>query len=238
MLRAALVIVDLQEDFLPPNGSLAVPNGRDVIDKIVNLCDLSKYHWQAIVATKDWHPANHTLFASNHRVPPFTDLNFEHPLKEKNARTGEVKYKVQTVWPDHCVQDTPGSNIEKLVQLAFDQLPKSFPKIVVQKGYLQDRDYYLCFGDVWKSEKTELEDFLLENEISHVVVVGLAYDYCVLNSAIDSAMSGFSTAVLRDCCRSVYPERNTATEKFYRDASVLVFETIDDYLQSLKDYSI
>lgn len=234
MLKAALLIIDVQEDFLPPDGALAVPKGRDVIAKILELCDLSKYPWLAIALTQDWHPADHTLFASQHNVDPFTEVDFEHPLKEKNACTGQIKYKTQTVWPDHCVQHGPGAAIEASVLSAYDQLPQSLPKTIVQKGYLQDREYYLCFSDVWKLHKTELEDFLLKNEISHVVLVGLAYDYCVLNSAIDSQLSGFATAVLKDCCRSVYPDKIADTERQYRDAGVQLFETMEDFMRSLK----
>lgn len=234
MIKAALLIIDLQEDFLPPNGSLAVSNGRDVIDKIIDLCDLSKYPWLAIALTRDWHPPNHTLFASQHKVEPFTDLKFEHPLQEKNACTGKVKVKTQTVWPDHCVQDTFGASIEKNIMSAYDNLSGDLPKIIIDKGYLQDREYYLCFSDVWKLHKTELEDFLLKNDISHVVVVGLAYDFCVLNSAIDSALSGFTTTVLQNCCKSVYPENLEKTEQAYRDAGVQLFDTMDNFIATIK----
>ncbi|WPK23188.1 hypothetical protein PUMCH_000416 [Australozyma saopauloensis] len=234
MLKVALLIIDIQEDFLPPNGTLVVPNGREVIEQITKLCDLSKYPWLAVAVTQDWHPPNHTSFASQHGVEPFTDVEFEHPLEEKNACTGKVKTKVQTVWPDHCVQGTFGASIEKSIMETYYKLPEELPKIVVQKGCLHDREYYLCFSDVWKLHKTDLEDFLLKNDINHVVCVGLAYDFCVLNSAIDSQMSGFSTAVLKNCCRSVYQDKIAETEKLYGDAGVALFESIDEYLTSLK----
>lgn len=234
MLKAALVIIDLQEDFLPPNGALAVSNGREVIEEILHLFDLSKYPWLAIALTQDWHPPNHTLFASQHMVEPFKDLEFEHPLQEKNACTGKVKIKRQTVWPDHCIQDSFGASIEEKTMTTYNNLPSGIPKIIIRKGYLQDREYYLCFSDVWKLHKTELEEFLLKNNISHVVAVGLAYDYCVLNSAIDSALSGFTTTVIKNCCRSVYPENLKETEKSYRDAGVQLFETMDDFIASIK----
>lgn len=234
MLKAALLIIDLQEDFLPPNGALAVPNGREVIENILDLCDLTKYPWLAIALTQDWHPSNHTLFASQHNVKPFTELEFEHPLQEKNACTGIVKVKKQTVWPDHCIQDSFGASIEKNILSTYNNLPGGIPKIIVQKGYLQDREYYLCFSDVWKLHKTELEDFLLKNDINHVVVVGLAYDYCVLNSAIDSALSGFTTTVIQNCCRSVYPENLKETEQAYRDAGVQLFESMDNFVATIK----
>ncbi|RKP30442.1 Isochorismatase hydrolase [Metschnikowia bicuspidata] len=235
MLKAALLIIDVQEDFLPPNGALAVPNGRAIIDKILSLCDVSRFLWLAIALTQDWHPTNHILFASQHNVEPFTNLEFEHPGKEKNACTGKIKCKRQTVWPDHCVQKTKGSEIEPSILATFDALPAYIPKLIVQKGYLQDREYYLCFSDVWHLHKTELEDFLLQNEISHIVVVGLAYDYCVLHSAVDSLLSRFSTAVIKDCCLSVHPEKIKETEQAYQEAGVQLFATMDDFMASLQN---
>ncbi|KAI5949326.1 PNC1 [Candida jiufengensis] len=174
MVKRALLVIDLQEDFLPPNGSLAIAEGRSIVEPITNLIKQPQ-NWSLVVATQDWHPSNHTSFASQHNVEPFTELEFKHP--ESNQT------KKQTVWPDHCVQDTFGSTIEKTFLTEFEKL--SIPKAIVKKGYLQDREYYSCFQDSWGLHHTELENLLKENEIDEVVIVGLAYDYCVLNSAID-----------------------------------------------------
>lgn len=233
MLRAALLIIDLQEDFLPPKGALAVPNGRDVISNITELLDLSKYPWLAVALTQDWHAPNHTLFASLHNSEPFREMTFEHPLGEKNAYTGEVKTKMQTLWPSHCIQESFGASIEESIFSAYNNLPLNLPTKIIRKGYLQDREYYLCFSDVWKLHKTELEDFLLLNNISHLVLVGLAYDYCVLHSSIDGALSGFPTAVLRNCCKSVYPEKVKETELMYHEACVQLYDSIAEYMADL-----
>lgn len=231
MLRVCLVVIDLQEDFLPPDGSLAVPNGRDILPRITHLLNTNVYPWLAIVVTQDWHPHDHCLFASQHGVAPYSQLEFPHPLGEKNGYTGEVKKKTQTVWPDHCIQGSAGAEVEPLFLKQFEKVD-TVPTKVVRKGFLKDREYYLCFSDCWKLHRTEMEGYLLENAITHVVFVGLAYDYCVLNSAVDCLGSGFETSVIRSCCKSVYPEKNAETERLYEKAGVKVYETAEDLMKA------
>ncbi|ODV82551.1 hypothetical protein CANARDRAFT_30745 [[Candida] arabinofermentans NRRL YB-2248] len=214
----ALIIVDLQEDFLPPTGSLAVSEGRSIIPSILQLLDISKYHWKAIIATKDWHPINHTSFASNHDEKPYTLKTFNYPLK------GNLETKEQVLWPDHCIQDTFGSTFPEEFQTKFDELidSNSIPITTIKKGYLQDREYYSCFQDTWKLHHTECEKYLKDNDITHVFTVGIAYDYCVLNSSIDSSDLGFKTFVLKDCSKSVYPENDIETDKIYEKNGVKI----------------
>lgn len=232
MLRVALIVVDLQEDFLPPDGSLAVAGGRDVVPRISSLLNLAVYPWLAIVVTQDWHPPNHCLFALQHNVKPFSEVQFQHPLGEKNCYTGEVKTQTQTVWPDHCVQGSHGAEVEALFLAAFEKITE-VPTKLVQKGFLQDREYYLCFSDCWKLHRTELEEYLEEHSITHVAFVGLAYDYCVLNSAIDCQNSGFAASVIRNCCKSVYPDKLAETERLYERAAVAMYDLADDMLRAL-----
>lgn len=213
MTKVALVVVDLQEDFLPDKGSLAVPHGRDIITSINRLIDARKYKWLAIIATQDWHPADHCSFASQHGVPPYTQLEFKHPLND-NSKT-----MTQYVWPDHCVQESYGATLEESFLTLFNTT-QDVPKKIVQKGYLKDREYYSCFQDCWKLHKTEMEDYLKELNITDVVFVGLAYDFCVLNSAVDCAAAGFNTYVIKLCTKSVYPEKEADTDKLYKDAGV------------------
>lgn len=233
MLKVALVVVDLQEDFLPPDGSLAVPDGRSVVQPITDLLHTERYPWLAVIITQDWHPPDHCLFASQHGVKPFTELEFAHPLGEKNCYTGEVKTQKQYVWPDHCVQKSYGATVEKLFLKQFEQLEGKLPTAVIKKGYLQDREYYLCFTDCWKLDRTDMEKVLVANDITDVVFVGLAYDFCVLNSAVDCLGSGFNTFVIRNCCKSVYPEKMAETEKLYADAGV---QLVDSAAELLKHY--
>ena len=89
----ALVLVDVQNDFLPPNGALAVPEGDQIIDPILDLLDIE---WKIVIATQDWHPNNHTSFASQHGVEPYAELEFTHPLGELDA-SGKAKTLKQIV---------------------------------------------------------------------------------------------------------------------------------------------
>lgn len=229
-MKAALVVIDLQHDFLPPKGALAVAEGDKVIPRIIQLLN-PNLPWLAVVATQDWHPHNHALFASQHGVEPFSEIEFAHPLGEKNCQTGEVKKRSNVVWPPHCVQNTPGAELEETFCNAFRKV--GVPKVVIRKGLLQDREYYLCFTDTWKLHKTGMEQFLLEHGITDVVFVGLAYDYCVLNSAVDSLLSGFTTYVVRNCCKSVNPENEAQVELQLQQAGVHVVRNSDDLLHKM-----
>ncbi|KAG5367228.1 Nicotinamidase [Yarrowia sp. B02] len=184
---SALIIVDLQNDFLP-GGSLAVAEGNDIIPIVQKLTDSGNYKF--VVATKDSHPSDHTSFASNHSARPFTSIAF------KNPSTGEDTE--ETVWPVHCVEGTSGADYPP----SFDS---SNVQALVRKGYLQDREYYSGFEDVWGMHKTELHDLLQEKGIEEVDVVGLAFDYCVFNTAKDAAKRGYKTSVLREATRAVDP---------------------------------
>ncbi|KAG5362009.1 Nicotinamidase [Yarrowia sp. C11] len=183
----ALIIVDLQNDFLP-GGSLAVTDGNDVIPIIQDLADSGKYTF--VVATKDSHPLDHTSFASNHGVEPFTFIPFKNPNTDDQVS--------HTVWPVHCVEGTSGADYPP----SFDP---SNVQALVRKGYLQDREYYSGFEDVWGIHKTELHDLLQSKGIKEVDVVGLAYDYCVFNTAKDSAKRGYKTRIIRKATKPVDP---------------------------------
>lgn len=232
MLRPALIIVDVQNDFLP-GGSLAVPQGDKVVPRILELLDLRRFPWAAVAVTQDWHPRNHCLFAANHNVEPFSEVEMAHPLGEKNAATGHIKTSSQTVWPVHCVQETEGAAVEHSVEAKISHVAPHVPVAVVRKGYLQDREYYLCFSDWWKIHQTEMGQFLMENSITDVVFVGLAYDFCVLHSAIDCLDAGFSTYVIQECSKSVYPDRELETTNSYTDAGVTVVPTIADLVRTI-----
>lgn len=210
--NSALVVVDLQEDFLPPDGSLAVQNGRNVILPILRLLDVSKYKWKAVVATQDWHPVNHCSFASQHAVPPFTQKNFRHPLKQKDE-SGKILSSVQTVWPDHCVQGSKGSEIDPQFMRYFEELKLyNINTEIIQKGYIAEQEYYSCFEDIWGVHKTDINHFLRKRGITSLYFVGLAYDFCVLLSAIDSVKYGFDTFIIKDCSESVFPDKKEDTE--------------------------
>lgn len=174
----ALLLIDLQNDFLP-GGSLAVPDGNAVIP-IANMM-MSKY--ECVIATQDWHPADHLSFASQHegkRVGEFVEL-------------GEIN---QILWPDHCVQGTEGAEFSS-------ELDVSGIQHLVRKGIDREVDSYSGFYDNARQRSTGLEKLLRELSVSAVDLLGLATDYCVKFTALDAIDLGFDTAVLTDAIRGV-----------------------------------
>jgi nicotinamidase/pyrazinamidase len=179
IVMRALVLVDIQNDFLP-GGALAVPNGDQVVpvaNKLMKEIDL-------VVATQDWHPADHGSFAANHPGRQPGDVIDLHGLR-------------QVLWPVHCVQGTPGAEFAP-------GLDVSRIKRVFQKGTDPDIDSYSGFFDNGHRRSTGLGDYLLEQHVSQVLVMGLATDYCVKFTALDSIQRlGFTTYVIRDGSRGV-----------------------------------
>lgn len=174
----ALVVVDVQNDFVP-GGALAVPKGDEVvtfINKLQNDFDL-------IVATKDWHPRNHVSFASR------------HPGCNVGDRV-ELESGSQRLWPDHCVQGTAGAEFVQGLDVA------KFAK-VFQKGTDPEVDSYSALFDNDRRRATGLGDWLKVNKVEEVHIVGLATDYTVKYTALDCAKAGFKTYVHKDGCRAV-----------------------------------
>jgi len=183
--KSCLLIIDMQNDFCPPNGSLAVKEGTDVIPVINDL--RKKIKWDLIACTKDWHPADHISFHSNHKDDPQAELFKPYQLSNGN---------LQVLWPDHCVQNSKGADFHPDLQTAKTDL-------VVFKGRDRMVDSYSGFMDNDKKTKSELGPKLREAGITDVFVAGLAYDYCVGSSALDAADCGFRTYVVGDAARGV-----------------------------------
>jgi len=175
--KRALILVDLQNDFCA-GGSLEVPYGDEVIaiaNRLQPLFDL-------VIATKDFHPADHTSFASNH-----------------SAKVGEVMHLGeinQILWPDHCVQGTRGAEFHPGLDIQF------IHKIIF-KGTDKNIDSYSAFFDNAHLRHTELQDYLHKENIKEVYIMGLATDYCVKFSCFDAIQLGFKTVVIVDGCRGV-----------------------------------
>ncbi|RVD90087.1 uncharacterized protein DFL_001065 [Arthrobotrys flagrans] len=192
----ALLVVDMQEDFCPPNGSLAVGNGRDVIPVINTL--LANPAFTTRIATKDWHPTTHISFASNHPAPnniPFTSYttitNPHNPLETYKTR----------LWPDHCVQGTKGAEL-------VPELDQSLIDEIVEKGTDDRVEMYSCFHDPFEHPRVSdsgLVERLQRRDVTHVYVVGLAMDYCVKYSAIDAKKAGFEVYVVEEGTKAVDP---------------------------------
>ncbi len=174
----ALILVDLQNDFLP-GGALAVPHGNEVVP-VANLLQL---HFDRVVATQDWHPRGHGSFAAN------------HPGKSPGELI-ELAGQPQILWPVHCVQGTPGAELAPGLER---------PKIekVFFKGVDRDVDSYSAFFDNAAQRSTGLAEYLRATGVDEVFCMGLATDYCVQFSAIDAAKLGFVTYAVEDGCRGV-----------------------------------
>jgi nicotinamidase-related amidase len=192
----ALIIVDFQEDFCPPNGSLAVTDGRSIAPVINSLLDLP---FKIKVATKDWHPSDHISFASNHPPPnnePFTStITISNPL-------GGDETESTLLWPVHCVQGTKGAEIAP-------ELNVSKVDRIVEKGMDKRVEMYSAFSAPFRSPivaESGLAATLKEAGATHVYVVGLATDYCVKFTALDSAREGFKTFVVGDATKPVDPD--------------------------------
>jgi nicotinamidase/pyrazinamidase len=174
----ALILVDLQNDFMP-GGALAVPDG----DQMISVANRLQPGFDLVVATKDWHPANHGSFAS------------QHAGKQVGERI-DLNGLPQILWPDHCVQQTPGA--------AFvDGLETGLIERVFFKGTEPGIDSYSAFFDNGHRQATGLGDYLQARGVTDVYLAGLATDYCVKFSALDAVQLGFSVHVIEDGCRAV-----------------------------------
>jgi len=174
----ALVVIDVQNDFCP-GGALAVAGGDEIVP-IVNGLIQSFDH---VVLTQDWHPAGHSSFASS------------HPGKQP-FETIAMPYGPQTLWPDHCVQGTPGA-------LFHPDLVWTKGEIVIRKGFRKDIDSYSAFFENDHATPTGLGGYLKERGISKLTMVGLATDFCVAFSALDARRLGFDVTVRLDACRAI-----------------------------------
>ena len=177
-MSTALILVDLQNDFCP-GGALAVPGGDQVIPIARQLCDKAGI----VVATQDWHPANHGSFAASH---PGT----------KVGDTIELAGQPQVLWPVHCVQNTPGAEFAP-------GFPAEKVKAVFRKGTDPDIDSYSGFYDNRHRKATGLGEWIRSLRITRVWIAGLATDYCVKFTALDAARFNLETTLVLDACRGV-----------------------------------
>ena len=174
----ALILVDLQNDFCP-GGALAVDEG----DQVIPIANQLMEKFDLVVATQDWHPANHGSFAAN------------HPWR-KPGQVIDLHGLQQVLWPIHCVQESFGAEFVP----ALDQ--KAITKVFV-KGTDIEIDSYSGFFDNGHRKATGLGDYLKEQNVKEVYVLGLATDYCVKFTALDALELGFKTHLVLDACRGV-----------------------------------
>lgn len=174
----ALLLVDLQNDFCP-GGNLEVPNGNEVIPIANRLMD----QFDLVVASKDWHPANHLSFAAN------------HPWR-KPGQVIDLEGTQQILWPMHCVQESFGAEF-------VDQLQADNIDHVVYKGTDPKIDSYSAFFDNEHRRATGLGKYLQDKKVEELYIMGLATDYCVKFTVLDALQLGFNVQLIANGCRGI-----------------------------------
>ncbi|MDR0645021.1 MAG: bifunctional nicotinamidase/pyrazinamidase [Treponema sp.] len=199
--KSALIIVDVQKDFCPayinargektPQGPLAVDGGNEVCAPLNALSKKFAQNGGSVVATRDWHPKGHMSFASS------------FPGKQIGDTVNVGVTKNQILWPDHCVQGTPGADFHADLNIEYINL-------ILHKGCRLDLDSYSTFFENDRQTTTGLDGYLKSLLITNIFIGGLATDYCVLYSALDGIRLHYKTFVLTDAIRGVgYPEGST-----------------------------
>ena len=196
----ALIIVDLQNDFLP-GGALPVPHGAEVIPVANEL----QQRFELVLATKDWHPPDHGSFAAN------------HPGKKTGDRI-MLDGIEQILWPVHCVQNTHGAEFAP----SFETARIAY---IFHKGVEQKIDSYSTFFDNAHRRHTGLADYLKKRSVKDIYLMGLALDYCVKYSVLDARQLGLNSYVILDGCRGIELEpgdSGRALEEMKRAGAVLL----------------
>ena len=183
-----LLVVDVQNDFCP-TGALGVPGGDEIVEPINRLIPRFRH----VILTQDWHPPGHLSFASS------------HPGREP-FETIEVSYGLQTLWPDHCVQGTHGSEFHP-------DLLTTTAELVVRKGLRPEIDSYSAFFENDHRTPTGLSSYLREQGFDRLLLAGLATDFCVYYSAMDAIAEGFQVVVIEDVCRGIDLEGSLAVAR-------------------------
>ena len=178
MTDTALIVIDVQNDFCP-GGALAVEDG----DRIVPGINALMADAGAVVLTQDWHPADHSSFASQHPGHASMDMV-------------DMPYGDQVLWPDHCIQGSQGAAFHP-------DLDTSRADMIVRKGYRPEIDSYSAFFENDRRTATGLEGYLRNRGIAKLIFCGLATDFCVAWSAMDAARLGFDASVRVDLCRGI-----------------------------------
>lgn len=176
----ALIIVDLQNDFIP-GGALPVPEGDTIIERINEI----QKKFELVIATQDWHPANHKSFVTQHEGKNVFDQI-------------ELNGLPQTLWPVHCVQGTVGAEFHKA-------LNTNKIEAIFRKGTNPEIDSYSGFFDNGKKKSTGLHGFLQERNATHLYICGLAADFCVYHTAMDALTLGYNVTILDGSTKAIDP---------------------------------
>ncbi len=176
-MSSALIIIDMQNDFCH-GGALAVKDGEKVVEPING----AQEKFDTIILTQDWHPEEHSSFASNNSAEVYSNI--------------EMDYGSQILWPDHCIQGSIGANFHK-------NLNTNNSNLILRKGCNPKIDSYSAFFENDKRTTTGLEGYLVKKEIKRLYLCGLAFDYCVFYSALDGINLGFEVFVFQDLTKAI-----------------------------------
>lgn len=178
MKQAVLLVIDVQNDFCP-GGRLAVSGGHEIVP-LVN--QLAREH-EHVVLTQDWHPPDHSSFASQHKgAAAFSQVT--------------MPYGPQTLWPDHCIIGSQGAEFHPDLDVPQAEL-------IIRKGFRRAVDSYSGFFENDHKTPTGLGGYLRERGFTHITCVGLAFDYCVRYSAEDAKALGFEVEVIEAATRAI-----------------------------------
>ena len=176
-MSSALIIIDMQNDFCH-GGALAVKDGEKLVEPI----NCAQEKFDTIILTQDWHPKEHSSFASNNSAKVYSNI--------------EMDYGSQILWPDHCIQGSIGANFHK-------NLNTNNSNLILRKGCNPKIDSYSAFFENDKTTTTGLEGYLTKKEIKRLYLCGLAFDYCVFYSALDGINLGFDVFVFQDLTKAI-----------------------------------
>ena len=176
-MSSALIIIDMQNDFCN-GGALAVKDGEKLVEPIND----AQGKFDTIILTQDWHPKEHSSFASNNSAEVYSNI--------------EMDYGPQVLWPDHCIQGSIGANFHKNLNINKSNL-------ILRKGCNPKIDSYSAFFENDKTTATGLEGYLVKKEIKRLYLCGLAFDYCVFYSALDGINLGFDVYVFQDLTKAI-----------------------------------
>jgi nicotinamidase-related amidase len=220
-----LGIIDVQNDFI--DGSLSIKDAEKIIAPINKLRFLA-FNYMPTFISQDFHPEDHMSFNTTHKVEKFSKKKLN--IKMEDGSTIDVE---QDMWPSHCVQNTNGANCHKdLIVTNCD--------IIIKKGTNKNIESYSAFGDEFKGiyEKTDLDSYLKIQNITDIVLTGLATDFCVYYTALDARRIGYDVHLIMSCTKGVTNESTKKAIDDMKSKGVLLYNSVDEFCESYEKYII
>jgi nicotinamidase/pyrazinamidase len=215
--RFALGIIDVQNDFCA-GGALHVTDA-DLVVAPINKLRFMYYEILPTFISQDFHPANHMSFNTTHGVATNTKQKLH--LKMEDGSFIDVE---QDMWPVHCVQNTPGSNLHR--DLIVTRIDK-----IIKKGTKANVESYSAFGDEFggKYEKTDLDNWLKGKDVTDIILTGVATDYCVYNTALDARRNGYDVHLIMSCTKGVAEETTKKAIADMKEKGVVFYDTVENF---------